>query len=230
MSFKDDNQVIFDLDHDFSVSFNADVAFVLAGASENPEGTSEVVLADARDIARAIESKIDCVITSPPYANRMSYIRELRPYMYWLGFLTSGKEAGELDWAAIGGTWGVATSRLTEWEARQDTFKSEVLSKTVSAISNVDNKNGVLLSKYVSKYFDDMWSHFQNLTPRLARGAELHYIVGNSTFYGNLLSVEGIYAEMLCSLGFTNVECRPIRKRNSKKELVEFDVVATWRS
>jgi len=38
-------------------------------------------------------------------------IRELRPYMYWLRFFRTGREAGELDWDAIGGTWGVATSR-----------------------------------------------------------------------------------------------------------------------
>ncbi|WP_322490103.1 hypothetical protein [Chloroflexus sp.] len=37
------------------------------------------------------------VITSPPYPNRMSYIRELRPYMYWLGYLNNGRDAGELD-------------------------------------------------------------------------------------------------------------------------------------
>ncbi len=38
----------------------------------------------------------DAIVTSPPYPNRISYIRELRPYMFWLGFLTEPKEAGEL--------------------------------------------------------------------------------------------------------------------------------------
>src|SRR5205823_779155 len=55
------------------------------------------------------------VTTSPPYPNRMSYIRELRPYMYWLGYLSDGRAAGELDWKAIGGTWGCATSMLNTW-------------------------------------------------------------------------------------------------------------------
>jgi hypothetical protein len=31
-----------------------------------------------------------------------------RPYMYWLGYLRDGRAAGELDWQAIGGTWGCA--------------------------------------------------------------------------------------------------------------------------
>jgi hypothetical protein len=57
----------------------------------------------------------------------------------------------------------------------------------------------------------------------------LHYIVGNSTFYGTVVSTELLYAEMLEALGFSEVECRAIRKRNSKKELVEYDVVARWK-
>jgi hypothetical protein len=229
MSFKDDGQEFLDLGRDFSISYLADLDFVLTGAGENTEGSAEVILADARNIASAVDTKFNCVITSPPYANRMSYIRELRPYMYWLGFLTTGKEAGELDWTAIGGTWGVATSRLTEWEPPQIDFKSKILSSAVYSIAHADNKNGILLSKYVDKYFSDMWAHFSNLTPRLEKEASLHYIVGNSTFYGNLLPVELIYAEMLAALGYKDIQCKPIRKRNSKKELIEFDVTATWR-
>ena len=32
--------------------------------------------------------------------------------------LNEAKEAGELDWLAIGGTWGIATSRLLSWQAQ----------------------------------------------------------------------------------------------------------------
>jgi DNA modification methylase len=228
MSFKDKDQVYFEFDHDFSSIFYADVIFVLNGAGDNPRGSASILLADARNIVNVVDVKVNYVITSPPYANRMSYIRELRPYMYWLGFLTTGKQAGELDWEAIGGTWGIATSRLTEWSPTQSSFQSKLLLNAIANIAHNNNKNGELLSKYVSKYFDDMWLHFQNLTNILENDAEIHYIVGNSSFYGNLLSVEIVYAEMLAQLGFKNIECRPIRKRNSKKELIEFDVNATW--
>src|SRR5690606_36214196 len=52
------------------------------------------------------------VITSPADANRMSDVRELRPYLYWLRDLEDRKEVRALDWRAIGGTWGVATRNL----------------------------------------------------------------------------------------------------------------------
>jgi hypothetical protein len=85
-------------------------------AHSNPYLEPCVIEADARTLTPLDGNIHDLVITSPPYANRISYIRELRPYMYWLGFLTDGAEAGELDWRAIGGTWGIATSRLKLWQ------------------------------------------------------------------------------------------------------------------
>ena len=171
----------------------------------------------------------DLVITSPPYANRMSYIRELRPYMYWLDFLHSGRDAGEMDWTAIGGTWGVATSRLIEWERPDEPLQSAILDDALYRIAHHDNRNGKLLANYVAKYFEDMWRHLNSLITVLNDHSNVHYIVGNSTFYGVLLPVEQIYAEMFEYLGFEDVRCRAIRKRNSKKELFEFDVSARWR-
>lgn len=227
MSFKDGGQMRMELGLDFTGAFSEDFRFVVEGALQNPSGKAIVLLGDARNPAEAAEGEFDLVVTSPPYVNRMSYIRELRPYMYWLGFLQNGRDAGELDWSAIGGTWGIATSRLMEWESR-GAFQSVLLSEAVENISRVENKNGALLSKYVAKYFEDMREHFNGLTRVLHPGAEVHYIVGNSSFYGRVVPVEKIYAETLESLGFSKIKIQPLRKRNSKKELVEFDVSAVW--
>ena len=229
MSFKSDSQTSLEFEFDLPEVFLRDLDFVLDGAGQNPAGKARVLRADARSVCPDQVGKIDCIITSPPYADRMSYIRELRPYMYWLGYLVNGRDAGEMDWEAIGGTWGVATSRLNDWKEPRDGFQSKLLKSASKHIEVEENKNGRLLATYVLKYFDDMWSHFQSISRALNDGAEIHYIVGNSTFYGVLVSVEKVYAEMLSELGFTDVECIPIRKRNSKKELIEFDVRASWR-
>lgn len=228
MSFKADGQLGLCFDVDMGATFAEDLRFVLEGATENPAGEGHVFQADSRNMDAELDGQFDLVITSPPYANRMSYIRELRPYMYWLGYLHNGRDAGELDWTAIGGTWGIATSRLNNWERPADHFASPLLADILDRIAHADNKNGAVLANYVAKYFDDMWLHFQNLIPVLSPGAELHYIVGNSTFYGTLVPTEKLYAGMLQMLGFHGIECKAIRKRNSKKELVEFDVTAFW--
>ena len=228
MSFKNDAQLSIPFDAEMERRFSEDMYFVLKGAEDNPSGTGQVVLGDARNLERTVDGPFDLIITSPPYANRMSYIRELRPYMYWLGFLDNGREAGELDWSAIGGTWGVATSRLIDWEQPNLFFTNPLLDAPLSKIAHDNNKNGVLLAKYVAKYFSDIWQHLNSLVSLVQKGSELHYIVGNSMFYGVLVSVERIYAAMLEDVGFENVNCSAIRKRNSNKELFEFDVSARW--
>jgi hypothetical protein len=157
----------------------------------------------------------------------MSYIRELRPYMYWLGYLQEAREAGELDWRAIGGTWGIATSRLNEWKRDNSTFFPEYLENIVRYIAGSGGKSGELLSKYVGKYFEDMWRHFVAVRSVMSNGGELHYIIGNSKFYDYIVPAEKIFSDMLKKAGFHDVTIAILRKRNSKKELFEFDVIAT---
>ena len=82
---------------DFGRMFAEAVDEVAEGlTSEAPTARGEVFLGDSRHLDKVLrKSAYSTVITSPPYPNRMSYIRELRPYMYWLGFLESGRQAGE---------------------------------------------------------------------------------------------------------------------------------------
>jgi len=209
-----------------------DIEFVIKTARQHtPARAATVLLGDGRRIDELCRThhhmSFDCVITSPPYPNRMSYIRELRPYMYWLGFLNEAREAGELDWQAIGGTWGIATSRLNNWQPPNGIFMPPKLRSILDTIAAKDEKNSVLLARYIEKYFVDMWLHFEGLQHILTPNAQLHYIVGNSTFYETLLPVEELYAAMLTELGFINTGIATIRKRNSKKELFEFHITAT---
>jgi len=183
-----------------------------------------VVLCDARELTSTFQKDAyDLVVTSPPYPNRMSYIRELRPYMYWLGFLSEAKDAGELDWKAIGGTWGSATSKVAKW--RPPSARHIPYASFASLLTQIADSS-LLLSRYVEKYFYDMALHCKELYEVVAPGGEIHYIVGNSKFYDTLLPVEEIYATLFECVGFAGCDIRVIRKRNSKKELLEFDVSA----
>lgn len=228
MSFKDrprpDPQMNIFADDDPHIDqFVDDARIVVNSASDNPSGTAEIILADARHLPADL-GKFDLLITSPPYPNRMSYIRELRPYMYWLGYLREAREAGELDWEAIGGTWGIATSLLASWEPNPDAYLPDYLKKAIDKVSHTTNKNGELLSRYIAKYFVDMWQHLQGMVKLMKKGGDVHYIVGNSTFYGVLIPVEQVYTDMLKRLGLSSVKANAIRKRNSKRELFEYNV------
>jgi hypothetical protein len=208
--------------------FLAEVAAVAEGAAANPAGTARVVQADARQLRQvaAVEPEsFDVLLTSPPYPNRMSYIRELRPYMYWLGYLADARQAGELDWLAIGGTWGVATSRLADWRPDQGDWPA-YLDPILVAIEGSHPQNGYLMAQYVRKYFDDMAQHLGTVRSLLRPGAWVHYIVGNSSFYGHLVPVEQVYVDLLAAAGYRQAQARVVRKRNSKKNLYEYLVSA----
>ena len=232
MSFKDENphSLIQLMMQDTNINsalasmYQQDIEYILSSAAENPPVEAKLVQGDSRHVEAYVDDIYDLVVTSPPYPNRMSYIRELRPYMYWLGYFEEAREAGELDWQAIGGTWGVATSRLMQWQSSNDTYCPAYLNSIVEKIAQVENKHSKLLATYISKYFEDAWTHLCSLAPVVSSGGEVHYIVGNSTFYDILLTVEQIYRDMLLELGFADVSIHVLRKRNSKKELLEYEV------
>ncbi len=70
--------------------------------------------------------------------------------MYWFGFLDNGCDAGELDWASIGDTWGVATSRLAGWEQLECSSSHPLLDAPLNGIGRDGNRNGPILAKYVA--------------------------------------------------------------------------------
>ncbi|MGI8477607.1 MAG: DNA methyltransferase [Thermomicrobiales bacterium] len=203
-----------------------------SATARGPFGEGRALLGDARDLRAATadesggngNSGYSAVITSPPYPNRMSYVRELRPYMYWLGFLGSGREAGELDWRAIGGTWGIATSNVARWRPDPGMETTADVGETIARIG----ARSEVLGRYVEKYVHDTQAHVLSLRAVLAPGARLTYIVGNSRFFDVTLSTEEIYAAIFQASGFRDVGIETLRKRTSKKELFEFAVTATW--
>ena len=201
--------------------------FILISAENNIIGKAKVLELDARNITSLENIKINKVITSPPYPNRMSYIRELRPYMYWTKFINEAKEAGELDWLAIGGTWGIATSRLNTWKMEKD-FLPEQIFSTVKKIEMSDGKNSYLLAIYVLKYFHDMHLHLSSIRSVLGDGARLHYIVGNSSFFGNMVDTATLLTESMHALGYSHISSEIVRKRNCNKALYEYCISATW--
>jgi hypothetical protein len=219
-----------------SMSFRArgpapDVSALLAaafealrvGAAQPLAGKgAQVLLGDSRQLGLVLSNNsCGSVVTSPPYVNRMSYIRELRPYMYWLGFLDDGRQAGELDWRAIGGTWGVATSKLTTWKP-----DGELDLPRLHPLVRKIEKQSPVLARYVERYFCDMDQHVQSVARVLARGGHAHYVIGNSKFFDVVVPAEKLFADLFARHGFARVQTRVLRRRTSKKELYEYLVSA----
>jgi hypothetical protein len=196
-----------------------------AAGTALPSSGRKVVLGDARRVADHTGNvRFGTVITSPPYVNRMSYVRELRPYMYWLGYLSQPSDAGELDWQAIGGTWGSATSRVAVWQNKSESPLSD-LDRMIARIG----RRSDVLSRYVAKYFFDMFEHVRSVSGIVARGGQVHYVVGSSKFFEVLVPVPDIFAEIFELCGFRAASVTTLRKRSSKRELYEYLVSAEKR-
>lgn len=230
MSFKDipPERSLFEPDDltDTINSFTTELATIVESAQFDLIGEADVHLGDSREGITNLK-EADLVLTSPPYVNRMSYIRELRPYMYWLRYLDEPSDAGLLDWNAIGGTWGTATSKLNTWEPNATTPIDNQIAAVMEQIVEDGGKNGTLLANYVHKYHHDMWQHFVEIKDKVKPGGKLSYIIGNSTFFGHEVPAHNWYAYMLQELSFNEVSVHVIRKRNSKKALFEYEVRAT---
>lgn len=168
------------------------------------------------------------LITSPPYANRYSYVWETRPHLYMMDLITTGKEAAALDLAAPGGTWGSATSVLMkgEIEPRTECLR-EQLAEPLAELRPVDN----LMANYVVKYFNMMDEHFDELEKVLKPGSRFAYVVGNSRIKGVEVHTQAIMAHQFISKGWANVDgIISFRKRIGRRALWEIALVGERKS
>ena len=225
-SFTQENNFRNDFDDDIGNSFFLKSCKIIQDTLvEQPKVSVLVKEQNSLNIPFEMSGNYDTVITSPPYPNRISYIRELRPYMYWLDYIKTTTDASELDWETIGGTWGSATSKLLHWNLK-NTLLPRRLTDIAKDIVEVDNKSSKLMANYVLKYFEDMSTHFQSVFRTIKSGGNIYYIVGNSSFYGYVVPSELIYEEILTRIGFQDVKSTVIRKRNCNKSLYEYCISA----
>ena len=191
---------------------------------DNPAAPARLVGGDSRHLDKLLNEKFDLLITSPPYANRMSYIRELRPHMYWLGYLRgvgrSRRPGLAGHWRHLGGGHQ-PTGRMASVHAgshpieknRRDRFRR------IRQKRRADGQLHLEVFPRRPRAFD-----FRVFRVESGRGSALHY--WQFHFYGVNLPTEEIYADLMEQAGFRQVEIRVIRKRNSKKGLREYDVIA----
>jgi hypothetical protein len=163
------------------------------------------------------EDKVSAVITSPPYPNRFSYARETRPHLFFFDFIESAKAVGQLEMDAIGGTWGKATSALAVGVQPKNDVVAGLLKPYVTGIQT----KGDLMAHYVTKYFNDLYDHAEQIDQVCDRRARLAYVIGNSKFYDYPLPSDEILAGIFRHFGFGLDRIDRMRRRQSKSGLYE---------
>ena len=174
-----------------------------------------------------IAPKVDAVITSPPYPNRYSYVWNTRPYLYFLDFFSTAKEASDLDRKTIGGTWGTATSELTKGAyAPVNSAVEDAVGPTVALIRSSDP----LMANYVMHYFNRLAAQIMEMDRILSDKARIAYVVGNSWIKGVYIETDVLLARIVQNIGinFEMSDIHRFRRRHSGDKLYE-SIVYAWK-
>jgi tRNA G10 N-methylase Trm11 len=196
------------------------------------KGETSIILGDSTKISELIKKdRVTCVITSPPYPNRYSYVWNTRPYLYFFDFFSEPSEAAELDKKSIGGTWGKATSDLQKGRiAPVNSDLEEIVGETVEKIRSKNKlKNTNLMANYVMKYFNMLYQHIESLKEILVENAKVAYVIGNSEIKGVEIPADVWLGKILEIFDFSVDYIIRARKRHSGKKLYEAIVIGTYR-
>lgn len=165
------------------------------------------------------------VITSPPYANRYSYVWETRPHLYMMDLIDKPRESGNLDLMAPGGTWGAATSILQKETAEP---RSLAIAKTLKGALEKLATDSPMMRNYVLRYFNMMGEHFEALSQSVSPGSSFAYVVGNSRIKGVDIDTQGcLVAQMIETGSMVPEKVIVFRRRIGRRDLFEVSITGT---
>jgi len=144
---------------------------------------------------------VNLMITSPPYMNNYHYVRNTRPQLYWLNFISSPGEQKHLETNNFGQYW--QTVRDTEPVALS--FEHRALELILKQLreTRVEKKayGGPGWANYVAAYFNDCFRFTAKLKRVLARGGVGVVVIGNSIIQGLDIRTENILGEVAAMQG-----------------------------
>jgi SAM-dependent methyltransferase len=142
------------------------------------------------------DGTVDLMVTSPPYMNNYHYVRNTRPQLYWLDFISSPQQQKHLEETNFGQYWqtvrGAAPLALE--------FEHHGLEDIIRQLRQTRIDKGAYggpgWANYVTAYFNDCF-HFVNALVRvLAPGGVGVVVIGNSIIQGMNIVTERILGEI----------------------------------
>lgn len=196
-----------------------EIVLDLQSVGDSPRSQVEIFAGNSKELSNVLPPtrRVSAVITSPPYPNRFSYARETRPHLFFFDFIRDAAAVGELETEAIGGTWGKATSVLSQGV---EPLNDIVANSLAPYLAQIDG-HGQLMASYVTKYFNDMYVHAEQVAKVCRDRCQLAYVIGNSKFYDQPLPSDEILASLFTAHGFELNRIDRMRKRQSKAGLYE---------
>ena len=140
-------------------------------------------VADARDLKGVVEDEsVNLVVTSPPYANAIDYMRAHKFSLVWFGWPIGKLSQRRSEY--------IGTERTKDWQAH--TSCPPAVQRILDSVNDVEPKR----SKVLARYFDDMTSVLSEINRVLMPSSYAVLVVGPSTIRG--LSIDT--AELLTAI------------------------------
>ena len=153
-------------------------------------GEVEILNGDALNFE--LETKVNLVITSPPYINAFDYGRTMRLENLWLGLLTENElRDKKKDY--------VGTEKIKTYKEKEDLSilkESEILEKVYKKIVQSDEKRALI----VKKFFDDMKTNYNQVKKCLNKDGHYVIVIGDS----NIRQVKVKSSEILTEIAINN--------------------------
>lgn len=128
---------------------------------------------------------VDLLVTSPPYLNNYHYVRNTRPQMYWLNFISTPGDQTWLETENFGKFWQTVRD---EAPVELD-FDMPRLGNTIAELRQVTSeKKGAYGGKgwanYAATYYNDSHRLVERLKRLLRPGGTAIIVVGNNVLQG----------------------------------------------
>jgi hypothetical protein len=155
------------------------------------------------------DASVDLMVTSPPYMNNYHYVRNTRPHLYWLDFISSPAEQKHLESDNFGQYWqtvrGAPPMALS--------FEHDGLERILAELRRTRTDKGAYggpgWANYVTAYFNDCCQFVNALVRLLAPGGVGVVVIGNSIIQGINIETQRILGEIGIQrgLGLEGVHC-----------------------
>ena len=175
----------------------ADIAWVQEEMQGKRLGAGRVVNADFFSAHKDLETgSVDLMVTSPPYMNNYHYVRNTRPQLYWLNFISSPSEQKHLETNNFGQYW----QTVRDAEPVALAFEHRGLGKILKQLRQTRAEKGAYggpgWANYAAAYFNDCFHFMSALKRVLARGGVGVVVIGNSIIQGMNVETENILGEI----------------------------------
>jgi len=191
----------------------------------NRIGRANVIIGNFFKLNSLVRDKyVDLIVTSPPYLNNYHYVRNTRPQLYWLSFISSPAEQKILETGNFGKYW----QEVRALKEIPLAFEHDGLTRILKDLRSVRKEAGVYggpgWANYVASYFNDTFEFYRILRRVMKRDAIAVVVIGNSIIQGIEIKVERIYADIAALYSFEVLGVDIIREKRVGSSITDSEV------